>query len=130
MAFAGYLLKIDGRELPLKYIKLSSYDITPEQEQDLDPYRDVVGLLHRNVLEHAPSKIELQLKMLHEKHMIEVDAILGQGRSCQIEYFNPKQHGYTTGTFYIPARTYSIYHVDSEKNDITYNPQRVAMIEY
>lgn len=130
MAFGGYLLKIDGRELPLEYIKLSSYDITPEQEQDLDPYRDVIGILHRNVLQHAPSKIELQLKMLHEKHMVCADGILGEGRSCQVEYFNPKRHGYSAGRFYIPARTYSIYRIDTEKNDIIYNPQRVALIEY
>lgn len=128
MAFAGWLLKVDGKILPSDYIKLSSYEITPEQEQDLDPYRDVTGLLHRNVLEHEPSKIELQLKMLHEKQMIEADSILGDGKECTVEYWNPKRHGYASGTFYIPARTYSIYRI--EKNDVVYNPQRVALIEY
>lgn len=130
MAFAGWVLKVDGKILPVSFIKLSSYEITPEQDQDLDPYRDTTGLLHRNVLEHEPSKIEFQLKMLRESQMIVVDGILGDGKECMAEFWNPKRHRYTSGNFYIPARTYSMYRVDADRNDILYNPQRVALIEY
>ena len=43
MAFQGYLLQINGRTLPNRYIKLDSYQSTPNQRQDADSYVDAVG---------------------------------------------------------------------------------------
>lgn len=56
--YKGYLLKINGTELPGQYIQ--DYSSTPNQAQDKDSYQDLTGELHREILPHTRSKIEFK----------------------------------------------------------------------
>lgn len=56
--FKGYQLKINGVELPGRYIQ--DYSSTPNQVQDKDSYQDLTGELHREILPHTRSKIEFK----------------------------------------------------------------------
>lgn len=130
MAFAGYLLKINGTVFPNNLISQGGYKVTPNQRQDLDPYRDVVGLLHRNVLPHTPTKIELSTKFLHLEDKTLINQLLAGRDRMRIEYWNDETNRYETGTFYSPDTTYTYYKVDEELRDIMYEPIRIAFIEY
>ena len=63
-AFEGWILKINGEIFPNCLIALESYDCTPDQIMDLDPYRDGMGELHRNALPHTATSIEFSTPYL------------------------------------------------------------------
>ena len=118
-AFKGYLLKINGREVPVKYI--ASYKSTPNQRQDQDSYQDVTGQLHREVLPHTRTKIELTTKYLWLEDKIVFQSLFPNR-------WNDEINNYSSGEFYIPDITYEVYRV--EDMDMEYKPIRVALIEY
>ena len=58
MAYSGYLLKVGGKQIPNKFIQLSTYSITPNQRMESSAERDTTGMLHRETCEHTATKIE------------------------------------------------------------------------
>ena len=67
MAYSGYLIKIGGSSgpaLPMKYIKVTGYDITPNQRMESEAKRDVTGVLHRTTVAHTATKIEFNTPVL------------------------------------------------------------------
>lgn len=56
--YKGYLLKINGTELPGQYIQ--DYSSTPNQAQDKDSYQDLTGELHREILAAYAVKNRIQ----------------------------------------------------------------------
>mgnify|MGYP000066748476 CR=1 FL=1 len=80
--YKGYLLKINGTELPGQYIQ--DYSSTPNQAQDKDSYQDLTGELHREILPHTRSKIEFKTPpmSLEEKNCF---SILFSGSKKQSE---------------------------------------------
>ena len=126
MAFQGYLLKIGGKVLPNKYI--AKYKATPNQQQDQDSYQDSTGQLHREVLPHRRTKIDLTTKYLWLEDKAVLQSFFGDRIEVSVEYWNDETNEYATGRFYVPDIDFEIYRI--RNNDIEYAPLRVALIEY
>lgn len=134
MAFNGTLLKLNGTTFPLEYIKFETYNITPNQRMDLDSYRDLTGVLHRQVLKHTATKIEFQTPYMTEKKLNTMLSIINSSlsnfdeRKVTVEYYDVETNTHKSGSFYMPDISYTIYNVVGTK--IIYNPIRIAFIEY
>lgn len=141
MAYNGYLIKVGGSSgtiLPMKYIKIEGYDITPNQRMETEAKRAVTGLLHRNTVAHTASKIEFNTPHLTNA---ELSAMMNLFRSAwtsvserklNLEYYDMETDSYKTGTFYMPDIKYSINHIKGTGSSavVIYNEMRVAFIEY
>ena len=115
--FEGWLLKVNGVEFPNKYIHAGSYKCTPDQETDLDDY--------------TATKIEFDIKPVRLADMAVIKSILPADRQkMTVEYWNDWTMSYCTGEMYMPDIEFEPYMVYRERNDILYNPTRVAFIEY
>ncbi|RGY95162.1 DUF6711 family protein [Clostridium sp. AM58-1XD] len=129
MAFEGWLLKLEGRMFPMKFIAHSSYNATPDQQQDEDSYSDGYGELHRNVLPHKRTKIEWNTpEMLHLADKMEMQLYFPDRIAMTVEYWNDEKNEYTSGKFYVPDIKFPYY--DTSENDIRYGSIRIALIEY
>lgn len=137
MAYQGYFIKFDktGYIFPLGMIRAETYKITPKQRQDLDSYRDMDGILHRNVLEHTATKIEWETKpLLTNTQVSDICNNLKEAyenyaeRKVSVTYYNPETDDYDSGTFYMPDASYVPY--TATKDCVKYNQTRYALIEY
>lgn len=127
--FQGYLLKIEGVELPNKYIV--DYMATPDQVQDKDSYQDVEGNLHREILPHTRSKLEFQTPIMSLEEKIEFQSFFPNRKAnpkISVEYWNDEDNAYVTGYFYVPDIQFKLLMIIG--NNIQYKPFRVALIEY
>lgn len=139
MAYNGYLVKVGGTSgtiLPMKYIKIDGYNITPNQRMETEAKRDVTGLLHRNTVAHTASKIEFNTPYLTNS---DVDAMMTLFRNAwtntierklTIQYYDMETNSYKEAEVYMPDIKFEIYHIDNVHNIITYKETRVAFIEY
>jgi hypothetical protein len=129
MAFAGYLLKVNGSTFPHKFIKLDTYTIDPNQVQDGDnTYEDGNGKLHRDILPHRRTKVEFTTPHINESENRELQALFPNTETVTVDYWNPRKGIYETGTCYTPNLNFQVYKISA--SDITYNPIRIAFIEY
>ncbi len=132
MAFNGsYYLKVGNYEIPLQFMKLDSYQTSPDQRQDLDSYRDADGILHRTVLPHTATKVEFETPpLLVNDFRALIDGIKANyttslARDCTLTYYDDETDSYKTGHFYMPGTmSYKVY------NKQIYNSFRIAFIEY
>lgn len=136
MSYIGYLLKINGTQLPNKYIQLSTYAITPNQRMESSAERDTTGVLHRTTCEHTATKIEFQTPYLKGSDIEALNKLLALAdnlsRDVSIEYFDPETQMYKTADCYVPDIQYTIYNeidVPGDK-DLLFMPTRYAFIEY
>lgn len=139
MAFNGYLIKVGGSSgtiLPMKYIKVEGYVITPNQRMETEAKRTVDGLLHRSTVDHTASKIELTTPNLTN---LDVDAMMTLFRNAwtnvverklTLEYYDMETNTYKTGDFYMPDTKFTIDHIETDINIIVYKESRIAFIEY
>lgn len=139
MAYNGYLIKVGGSSgtpLPMKYIKVGGYDITPNQRLESEAKRAVTGVLHRTTVAHTASKIEFNTPVMTN---LDVDAMMtlfrnawisAAERKLNIEYYDMETNSYKTGTFYMPDVKFQIDHIDNDRNIITYKEARISLIEY
>ena len=136
MAFNGSLIKLSGDNFPLQYVFKESYKVTPNRRQDLDPYRDANGLLHRNTISHTATTIQFQTKPMWND---EFDAMMSFIRSrytnslekkLHITYFSPDINDYKTGDFYVPDVEYNMDLVDTTRRKIFYLSTTLEFIEY
>ncbi len=137
MSYSGYLIKLGGSggtELPMKYIKVTGYNITPNQRMESEAKRDVTGLLHRVTVAHTATKVEFNTPVLTNK---DVDAMMTlfrnnwsstAERKITLYYYDMETDSYRTGTFYMPDIKFQIDHIDN--NIIYYGETRIAFIEY
>lgn len=137
MSYQGYLIKLNTTILPMRFMALKSYTITPNQRMDLDSYRDANGVLHREVLGHTATKIEWATPaMLKNGDIAELNALFKANFENSIErrisatYYDMETDSYKSGTFYMPDVQYTIYRTDSKRNELYYNAARFALIEY
>lgn len=129
--FEGWLLKVNGVELPTKYIRADTYTVTPDQETDLDDYTDNDGIFHRNILPAKATKIEFNLIPLRLAQLQKIFEIIPlEDNEVQIEYWNPRKFAYQSGRAYVPDVFFEPYMVYREIKDILYNEIRIAFIEY
>lgn len=146
MAFNGKLLEFynptteQWDEFPLTYVYKESYVAAPNRRQDLDPYRDANGYLHRNTLEHTATTIQFQTKPMYEHDM---DAVMSFIRGHYISPLEKKvrlryymmgessaDNGYGRGEFYIPDIEFTLNMVDQKGKRILYNSTTLEFIEY
>lgn len=136
MAFNGSLLKMSGDNFPLKYVYKESYKVTPNRRQDLDPYRDANGLLHRNTLSHTATTIQFQTKPMWNN---EFDAMMSfirarysnsHEKKIHLTYFSPDINDYKSGDFYVPDVEYVMDLVDTSRRRILYLSTTLEFIEY
>lgn len=136
MAFSGYLIKVGGVEIPFKYIRAESYKCTPQQRIELTATRDNSGVLHRETVSNKPVKIEFETPYLTDRELQALNSIIKTAftntneRKLSVEYFDHFDGTYKTESCYMPDIDYTIYRMDVEKNEITYEPIRLAFIGY
>jgi len=135
--FNGYLIKVGGPSgvpLPMEYIKLEGYDITPNQRMESSAKRTVTGVLNRTTVDHTASKIEFSTPVLTDK---DIHAIMGLfwnawtsaiERKLDLEYYDMETGTYKTGTFYMPDIKFTISRIDD--NVVYYNNITFKFIEY
>lgn len=132
MAYNGYLLKVGGKQVPNKFIQLSTYSITPNQRMESSAERDITGTLHRETCEHTATKIEFSTPYIRGVEVAELNTLLGIAgdyqRNVTVEYFDPETQSYKNADCYMPDVQYSIY--SEVNNDLLYSPIRYAFIEY
>ena len=137
MAYSGYLIKIGGSSgvsLPMRYIKVQSYDITPNQRMESEAKRAITGVLHRTTVEHTASKIEFQTPNMTNREMDDMMTMFRNHwsstaeRKLTLQYYDMETGTYKTGDFYMPDIKFSIDHVDG--NLVYYKETRIAFIEY
>lgn len=121
------------------YIETSSLQITPDQIQEMDSYRNANGILKRpNIMPYSASKIEGNIKYADEPTMDKIMKILKKGthvkdgvaaeNKLRIRFYNPKQMEYSHAWAYFPDITYEVYTTSDGR--VLYTPTRIAFITY
>lgn len=137
MAYSGWLIKIGDPEtgyiiLSNKYIKAESYSVYVNM-QDLDPWTDANGYIHRNAVELKALKVEFETPaMLTNKDFSELMAnirrnyTVPRARQFLLTAYIPEYDDYMTQTAYMADFTPQIY--SNANGIIKYNPVRIAFI--
>ena len=124
--YNGYLLKFGHNIMPNKYI--SAFSSTPNQRLETSAERDQIGTLQRATLPNYKTKISFSTHILHLNEKIDFQSIINLSmtnklqRKCRVTYWNDETNSY------IPDIEYTV--MNAEKNDITYQPITVELIEY
>lgn len=139
MAYNGYLIKLGGASgtvLPMKFIKVEGYDITPNQRMESEAKRAITGLLHRTTVEHTATKVEFNTPNLTNLEADEMMTLFRNAwtsvteRKLNLQYYDMETNSYKTGEFYMPDIKFSIDHIDNDLNMVYYRETRIAFIEY
>lgn len=132
MAYSGFLLKIGNYEFPESMIALDSYSAYVNM-QDVDPWTDENGELHRNPIELKALKVEFETKnMLTDEQFADImqnirnNFVSDKGRGCYITAYIPEYDDYVTQYGYLADFTPQIYSTGG--GVIRYNPIRLAFI--
>lgn len=135
MAFNGtYLIKVGSTALPMKYMKLEGYDITPNQRMESEAKRAITGYLHRTTVAHTATKIEFNTPPMTNLDLNAMMSIFRGAwsstieRKLDLEYYDMETDSYKTGTFYMPDIKFSIDRINGSL--IYYKETRIAFIEY
>ena len=131
-------LKIGGNwtELPMRFIKAESYQVTPEQRMESAAARSASGILKRATCSHTASKIEFNTVPMTNADVKEINVLLNNAyidalqKKLKLKYYNPTEDDYKEGEFYVPDIEFPIMRVDRDNNIIHYNSIRYAFIEY
>ena len=150
MAFSNYLIKIIDTTndpnvgdwaIPMEYIALESYKVTPNIRMDLDPFRDANGVLYRNVVPNMSSKIEINTPYLYGRQMQDLIAnirsryVSASEKKVRVSFYCPDTDSYKTEYMYCPDFAFEIYKIDKTNatkfsQNTIYKPFRLAFIGY
>ena len=132
MAYSGFLLKIGKYEFPESMIALDSYSAYVNM-QDVDPWTDENGELHRNPIELKALKVEFETKnMLTDKQFADImqnlrsNFVSENGRGCYITAYIPEYDDYVTQYGYMADFQPQIYSTGG--GVVRYNSIRLAFI--
>ena len=132
MAYSGFLLKIGNYEFPESMIALDSYSAYVNM-QDVDPWTDENGELHRNPIDLKALKVEFDTKnMLTSTEFakimknIQANYVSEKGRSCYITAYIPEYYDYVTQLGYLADFQPQIYSTGG--GVVRYNSIRFAFI--
>lgn len=132
MAYDNYLLKIGDYVVPMKYIKAETYSPYVNM-QDVDPWTDADGYVHRNAIQLKALKIEFETPaMMTQKQLntflsnIKSNYISEKERTFNVTAFIPEFDGYVTQKAYLADFTPVIYGIFDSV--IKYQPIRLAII--
>lgn len=135
-SFEGWLLKYGSKIVPNKYLAYDDYTATPNQRTEVEAYRDLNNLLHRDTSPNFKTKIDFNTRPLYLAEKIDLQSVFASGlvnraqRKYNVTYWDDEQNTYRTGVFYMPDVDYKIINVDEETKNILYNKMRFALIEY
>lgn len=133
MAYSGWLVKIGEYIIPAnKFIKAESYSAYVNM-QDLDPWTDANGYVHRTAVELKAAKVEFETPaMLTNKDFSELmenirrNYTVPRARQFLLTAYIPEYDEYMTQTAYMADFTPQIY--SNANGIIRYNPVRLAFI--
>lgn len=132
MAYSGFLLKIGDYKIPHKYIRFNSYSAYVNM-QDLDPYTDANGYLHREAVDLKVPKVEFEtVPMLTNTDFADLmsnikrNYTIEKARQCVITAYIPEYDNYVTQTGYLADFQPSIYTI--KDGVVYYNAFRLAFI--
>ena len=133
VAYQGYLIKVGNYTIPAnKFIKADSYKPYANM-QDLDPWTDANGYLHRNAVELKAIKVEFETPaMLTNITFEELMSNIRKNytnvtaRECIVTAYIPEYDDYVTQKCYLADFTPQIY--SNYGGVIRYNPIRLAFI--
>ena len=130
--YSGFLLKIGNWEFPMDLMKADSYSPYVNM-QDVDPWTDENGELHRNPIDLKALKVEFETKnMLTSTQFAEImrnireNYVSEKGRSCFITAYIPEYDDYVTQYGYLADFQPQIY--TTGDGIVKYNPIRFAFI--
>ena len=135
-SFDGWLLKFGSKIVQNKYLAYDDYTATPNQRTEVEAYRDLNNLLHRDTSPNFKTKIDFNTRPLYLEEKIDLQSTFASGlvnraqRKYNVTYWDDDQNTYKTGVFYMPDVDYKIINVDEETKNILYNKMRFALIEY
>lgn len=133
MAYKGYLIKVGDYKIPAnKFIKADSYSPYVNM-QDLDPWTDANGYLHRNAVDLKALKVEFETPAMLTNYDLEEflsnirrNYTNSTARECMVEAYIPEYNDYVTQKCYLADFTPQIY--SSYGDVLRYNPIRFAFI--
>lgn len=133
MAYKGYLIKVGDYKIPAnKFIKADSYSPYVNM-QDLDPWTDANGYLHRNAVDLKALKVEFETPAMLTNYDLEEflsnirrNYTDSTARECMVEAYIPEYNDYVTQKCYLADFTPQIY--SSYGGVLRYNPIRFAFI--
>lgn len=133
MAYQGYLIKVGSYTIPTnKFIKANSYSPYVNM-QDLEPWTDADGFLHRNAVELKALKVEFETPaMLTNTEFadfmsnIRANYTNATARECMVTAYVPENDDYVTQKCYLADFTPQIY--SNANGIIRYNAIRLAFI--
>lgn len=132
MAYSGFLLKIGEWEFPESLMAANSYSPYVNM-QDVDPWTDENGELHRNPIDLKALKVEFETKnMLTSTQFAEImrniraNYVSKKGRSCFITAYIPEYDDYVTQFGYLADFQPQIYSTGG--GVVKYNSIRLAFI--
>ena len=135
MSYQGWLIKVGNYTIDTqKYIRADSYK-TSVKPIDLDSYTDGYGVLHRNVLEHVPTKTEFETpEMLTNADMSALMAGISSNytvpieRKANVTVYVPEYDDYITQEMYLVDPEFQMY--GNYHGVIHYRPVRLCFIAY
>lgn len=132
MAYSGFLLKIGDWVFPESLMAANSYSPYVNM-QDVDPWTDENGELHRNPIDLKALKVEFETKnMLTSTQFAEImrniraNYVSEKGRSCFITAYIPEYDDYVTQYGYLADFQPQIYTTGG--GVVKYNSIRFAFI--
>lgn len=132
MAYNGYLIKVGDYKIPHKYIKAKSYSAYVNM-QDVDPWTDADGFVHRTAVELKALKVEFDtVPMLtnttFEELMSNIRAnyLSEKERTLNVTAYIPETNKYVTQKAYLADFTPTIY--GTYGGEIKYESIRLAFI--
>lgn len=132
MAYSGFLLKIGDWVFPESLMAANSYSPYVNM-QDVDPWTDENGELHRNPIDLKALKVEFETKnMLTSTQFAEImrniraNYVSEKGRSCFITAYIPEYDDYVTQYGYLADFQPQIYTTGG--GIVKYNSIRFAFI--
>lgn len=137
MAYEGYLFQFGEFIFPNEHIKFDSYDIAPDQRQDMDSFTNGKGITVRNALEHTKTNITFSTLPMSGSEMGSIMSNMTKNyknvneTDADCVYFNPRTYRYSTGHFYLdPSIKFRIKKADKDGAEINYGEMQWTFIEY
>ena len=137
MAYSGYLLKIGTFEITgRKYVQFATYEVV-RKVQDLDPYRDANGVLHRNTLPNVPLTVKFDLmpnltnaQLSEFLGNIQSNYVNALERQVSATVYVPETDSYITQLMYMVEPTLKIRRIDNKTNTLYYEPCEIKFVGY
>ena len=137
MAFAGFLIKAGGSggtEIPLDYMKISSYTADVKRIET-ENNRAITGLLHRQTAERTHVEITFETRALNNTALAALNTLILNAmsdrnrRDITLQYYEPETDSYRTANCHMPDVPITIRKAESP-TELIYDPVKYTFIEY